>query len=227
MSVRPSGAAFCSFLVLAANLAAPAAAQPAAAAPARITFEEGAVVVDGVAAGGRLVLSGAATGREGFQRYLFRHEEVLTADATGTARLELDRPLPADSVWFAVDLASGELAVAAPEGTELREVPVPARALRQALDGLDEERRYLYVLVVRPTPAAAAEEAAAAWTGAIGDGAPSDGDGRQDGRVSALLAELEPLAAEGPPPPAALAPGFVLVAVDPLTLDFFAVTLAR
>jgi hypothetical protein len=36
-----------------------------------------------------------------------------------------------------------------------------------------------------------------------------------------------PLAPDGPPPPARLAPGFVLVAVDAMTLDFYAVTLAR
>lgn len=226
MSLRPAFAAFFSALALGAVVAAPAAGQPTATPP-RIAFEEHAVVVDGLAAGGRLVLSGAATGRDGYQRYLFRHEEVLTADATGAARLELERPLPAESVWFAVDLASGALAVAAPEGTDLREVAVPAGALRQALDGLDEERRYLYVLLVRAAAAAAAPEEPGAWTMAVGDGAPSDGDGREDGRVSALLADLSPLGDAGPPPPAQLAPGFVLVAVDAMTLDFYAVTLAR
>lgn len=201
-------------------------ADAAPAAPPRISFEERAVVVDGLAAGGRLALSGAATGREGYVPYLFRHDEVLTADATGTVRLELDRPVPEDSVWFAVDMADGQLAIAAPDGTELREVALPARALRQALDGLDDERRFLYVLVVRPAAASAAPEEAGAWTMAVGDGSESDGDGRQDGRVSALLVDLKPLG-EGPPPPEKLAPGLVLVAVDAMTLDFYAATLAR
>jgi hypothetical protein len=212
-------------LLLLAAAAAVLAAAPASAAP-RIAFEERAVVVDGLAADGRVALSGAATGRDGWVPFLYRHDEVLTADATGAVRFELDRPLPADSVWFAVDLADGALTVAAPEGTALREIAVPARALRAELDGLDDERRYLYVLVVRPASAAAAPEEAGAWTMSVGDGAESDGDGRQDGRLRALLAGLEPLGA-GPPPPERLAPGLVLVAVDATTLDFYAATLAR
>jgi hypothetical protein len=218
MTTRP----LASSLLLAAVIVLMAA--PASAAP-RIAFEERAVVVDGLAADGRMALSGAATGRDGYVRYLFRHDEVLTADATGVVRLELDRPVPEDSVWFAVDFADGALAVAAPEGTALREIAVPARALRAELDGLDDERRFLYVLVVRPASAAATPEEAGAWTMSIGDGAESDGDGRQDGRLRALLAGLEPLGT-GPAPPERLAPGLVLVAIDAMTLDFYAATLA-
>lgn len=215
-------------LPLAASLAllVLGAAGDATAAELHISFEERAVVVDGLAADGRLALSGAATGRDGYVPYLYRHDEVLTADAAGTVRLELDRPVPADSVWFAVDMADGVLAIAAPEGTELREVAMPARSLRQALDGLDEERRFLYVLLVRPAAAAAAPAEAGAWTMTVGDGGEGDGDGRQDGRVSALLAGLTPLA-EGPPPPEKLASGLVLVAVDAMSLHFYAATLAR
>jgi hypothetical protein len=130
-------------LPLAACLALLVGVGQAGAAELNISFEERAVVVDGLAADGRLALSGAATGRDGYVPNLYRHDEVLIADATGTVRLELDRPVPADSVWFAVDMADGALAIAAPEGTELREVALPARSLRQALDGLEEERRFL------------------------------------------------------------------------------------
>lgn len=205
-------------LTFTAVLATSAGAEPA------IAFEESAVVVDGLAVGGRVALSGAAIGRDGYVRFLFRQDEVLTADAVGSVRLELDRPLPAESVWFAIDLDGGELTVAAPDGAELREIAMPGRALRPELDGLDDDRRFLYVLLVRPAAAAPGE--AGAWTTTVGDGSESDGDGREDGRLSALLSGLAPLG-DSPPAPERLAPGLVFVAVDPMTLEFYAATLGR
>jgi hypothetical protein len=207
----------CSLIVLAA-LAGSADAEPPV-----LSFEERAVAVAGLSPDGDAVLVGVGHGVSGSMPYRESLAERVTADAAGAARLDLPRPLPMASVWVVVDLVSGEVALAAPAGNELREIPFPGRGLPASLRRLDDARPDLHVLWVRTqggAEGAGGGEAAGAWTGRVHDGSARDGDERQDRRVSARLELLEPIGAS-PPTPEELAAGDLLVGIDTETLEVY------
>lgn len=194
-------------------------ASPSAAAEAtvpEIAFEGEAVVVS-AAPGARVALFGVGRLSGTPLPAQVRFAELLDIDGLGAARYESAYGVPTWSVWAAVDLASGEVAVAAPAGGELRWREVPRRALRAELDGLDETRRFLELLLVRPESAPGASDGAA-WSRGFGDGGEGDDDGATDGKVRVAPWLLDPLG-DAPAAPSRFAPGDVLVAVDPDTLE--------
>jgi hypothetical protein len=199
-------------------LPATAGAQPV------LSFDEQVVVIEGLAPGGRAAVFGIGRGMEGFMPVRVEVWEMVDADGEGVARLDLQLPveLAAGSVWAAVDLSAGETALAAPEGVVLHEISFPVGGLPGGLTSLDDGRPSLGVLWVRPGTDPAAS---GAWGGRIEDGGPRDGDGAQNRRLRALLDRLEPLG-NGGPPPRRLAPGDVLVGIDPATLEIYTARLA-
>jgi hypothetical protein len=187
-----------------------------------ITFEEEALVVSGVSSDAAVAWIGVGRSQSAFTPQRLTLWQVVDADATGTARLELGRPVPAESAFVAVDLVAGEMAVAAPPDTPLREVDLPHQAVPASLRTLEDRRSGLAVLWARP----AADGTGAAWGGAVSDGSDLDGDGREDRGVEVLLDRLQPLGA-GPSPPETLTDGDVLVGVDLETLETYAVRFVR
>jgi hypothetical protein len=122
-----------------------------AATPPQISFEPEAVVAHGISPKGQAVWFSVA--REISRRstnVVPRHAVVADDDGDGTVRLELEQEVPLRSIWFVVDLATGETAVAVPEGFPLLEMELPGRAIPAALNRLDLERRMVYLLLVRP-----------------------------------------------------------------------------
>lgn len=206
-----------SFLVAfgAALAAPPTLAQPI------LSLEESAAVISGLAPGGEAAVIGVGSAHTGFQPVETAMWEVVTADAAGTARLEVLTGVPTYSVWAAIDLGTGELALAAPAGTALHEVPFPARALPATRRSLDDGRSGLYVLWARPV---SVDTDGGAWAGVVLDGSGRDGDGAQNRRLQVLLDQLEPLGASGLPP-AALAAGDAVVGIDPASLEIYAARL--
>ncbi len=188
----------------------------AAEAPV-VTFEDSTVVVAAGQPAGRFALLGVGRLAGGYLPAQVRLGDLVVADALGDARYESAYGVPQPSVWAAVDLATGEVTLAAPgqDGVRLREVP--PRALRQELDGLDDRRRFLEVLVVRPDSAPGAGDGGA-WLRAFGDGGDGDGDGATNGNLRVVPSLLEPLG-DAPAAPARFAPGDVVVAIDPDTLE--------
>lgn len=196
-----------------------------AAATPLLIFDGDVAVVEGVTPGGSVVLYGLTrewTGAATRVREVF--EQVVDDDGDGIASHTLDHPVPAVSLWTAVDLATGELEVAGPEGFASRELTFPPGAIQNGpsrrLDRLELTGRSQHIVLVRP----GAAEGAGAWLLRLGDGGDQDEDGANDGRMSFLLSQMTPLAA-GPAPPDELADGDVLAILDPETLDFTVVTL--
>jgi hypothetical protein len=187
-----------------------------------ITFEEEALVVAGASPNAAVAWIGVGRSHAGFTPQRLTLWQVVDADATGTARLELGRPVPAESAFVAVDLTAGEMVVAAPPGTPLREVDLPHQAVPAGLRTLEDRRSGLAVLWARP----AADGTGTAWGGAVSDGSDLDGDGREDRGVEVQLDRLQPLGAS-PAPPETLAEGDVLVGVDLETLETYAVRFVR
>lgn len=187
-----------------------------------VRFEERAVVVEGLTPDAEVVVLGVARGVAGFLPYHLTVVERRTADAAGAGRVELDLELTPSSVWAVVELAEGEVLLAAPPGGEVREVAFPGRGIRAALRRLEDERESLMVLWLRPRAAGGGDvvEPIGAWAGRVFDGSARDGDELEDRRLSVRLDLLEPLG-DSPPPPEEVAPGDVLVGIDTETLEIY------
>jgi hypothetical protein len=190
-------------------------ALPAGAAPFRVVLETDAVVASGVTPKGQVVLLGV-TREIGEDDYptVRRHLQVLVDDdGNGAVRYPVEGGIPLRSVWAVVDLTSGDHDEAAPEAFGLRRVNWRGRGLQRRSDGKDavEDRRTLLELL-------AARPGVGAWALRVGDGDPSDGDGRIDGRLEGVLDRLQPLAAS-PPPPAVFERDDLVLALDPAALE--------
>lgn len=188
--------------------AAPLAAQPA------ISFEPAAVVASGMTPGGQMAWFGVARESKDHAATIVRRETVATDDdRDGAVRLDLGREVPLVSIWVAVDLATGKVAVATPEGFPLRRIALPGAGAvpgGTGPDRLELNRGYLELLVVRP--------GSGVWGATVGDGGEADDDGAQDGRVSVALAHLR-AGGTSPAAPQSLGPGDLLVAIDPNEME--------
>jgi hypothetical protein len=192
-----------------------ALASPALAAEPTVSFEEQSVVVTGLPPGGEVSLFGISRGYDGLAGYELRHDALLTADGEGTVRYELDLPVSLQSVWSAVDLSTGEVGLGVPEDGVLR----LARS-QSAFDAerrtVTELRRFADIQWVRP----GAREVAGVWGARLGDGAAGDEDGLEDLSIRAPVSAFAPVrSGEESPVPDRLAPGDVVVVIDPQTLE--------
>jgi hypothetical protein len=191
-----------------------AGAQTAPPKP-EIAFEAEAVAAFGLTPGETVVWFGVERRVDpDFSTEVVRHAEVGTAGADGTARLALGREVAVRSLWVAVDLETGELAVAAPDGYRIARPERPATRLSvqdgDQADHFLDERPYLMGLVVRP--------GAGAWVFAGGDGGDRDEDGQSDGRLSFALDGFDPLPGSPAPPAKARAEDLWLV-IDPRRME--------
>jgi hypothetical protein len=206
-------------LVLPLLAARGASAQGNPATPAetglKLTFETNAVVATGVPPGGQVVWF--AVSREIAERTatLVRREEIATDDdKDGAVRFELDRPVPFQSIWVAVDLASGTAAMATPEGFPLRRVELPGRSTSRGggrPDWVEDDRGFVEILLVRP--------GRGAWGATVGDGGQADDDGAYDGRLMAPLDQMRGIGAAPPAAPEHFSPRDVVVVIDPNRME--------
>jgi hypothetical protein len=203
-------------LLLLPILPAQAQGNPGAAAKPepRLAFEAQAVVASGLTPNEKVAWFAIEHRIDtDFSRELVRRFDLTDVGADGTVRLALKQPPAPPSFWVAVDLKSGEYALAAPEGYRLRRPLKPSQlsaAAGDASDGIVDDRRYLIGLVVRP-----GEEA---WSFSGGDGGDQDADGRSDGRVRFDLDQLTPLSGS-PAPPKKVKGSDLWFIVDPLKME--------
>jgi hypothetical protein len=160
----------------------------AAATPPKVTFGDQDVSGSGFSPGGPVVwFASARVVSEDYYLTLARFRAVTTAAADGTASYDLGQPLPAASVWLAVDLTTGLYSLTTPSGTPPSLVNLPTlRAGSGTTSDLVEDRRQLIsAVLVRP--------GVGAWELAVGDGGPADEDGASDGHLQFSLARMNPL----------------------------------
>jgi hypothetical protein len=185
----------------------------AAAATPVVTFEPQAVVASGITPKGRAVWFSVAREISRQSATIVPHIEVATdEDGDGKVRLDLSAEVPVRSIWFAVDLETGEATVAFPEDYSPQEAELPAKAIPAALNRLDLERQLVYLVLVRP--------GAGAWKLRVGDGGASDEDGQPDGTLRAALARFEGLGPAPLPPPEHLSAKDLLLVIDPDRMEF-------
>ncbi len=187
-----------------------------------LTFEPAAVVASGVTPKGKVVWFSVAREIADFAATVVRRDQVVEdEDGDGKVRLEIGTPVPLQSVWLAVDLASGAFAVAVPEGSLAAELPLAARNRDRGGAGkpawVEVQRQYLELAVVRP--------GLGAWALTVGDGGGADEDGAADGSITAALARMRSLGSS-PAAPGLFSPRDVVAVVDPNRMQFYVETLA-
>jgi hypothetical protein len=180
----------------------------------QMTFEEGAVVAQGLTPGKSVVWFGVEHRIDaGFSGDIAQHYKVDTVAANGTSHLELAQPAAPRSFWVAVDLDSGRLAVAGPGGYRLEKPRSLARlgaGQGAKADEILDDHPYLMGLMVRPKEGA--------WAFGGGDGGPRDEDGKNDGHIRFALDRLDPLPGS-PAAPSKINGQDLWILVDPLTME--------
>jgi hypothetical protein len=189
--------------------------QPAGSQPPAITFQKSSVTMAGVTARGQVV--GFSVGREVAEddvATVVRRSQVLTDDdGDGKVQWDLGRDVPLRSIWVAVDLATGQVAAAAPEGYPLRQVDWRGLGIVRGdprSDRVEDARSFAEVLLVRP--------GVGAWRLTVGDGSDADDDGLPDGKLAAALDRMKPVDGTAEPP-SRFDPRDVLVLVDPNRME--------
>lgn len=199
--------------VIAAVLCALVCASSFAAPPASLTIALGdhSLTASPVTPGGQAVLAGVD--RES-ATFFFNdtHYTDAQAESGGTATFSIDRGITPRSVWIAVDVATGRVAIVTPAGSPYRPRPsaaksANARAASIAIDGTSVD-----LLLIRP--------GTGAWRLSAGDGAAMDADGLQNQTLTLAAADFEPLAGTAAAP-SELAPHDLLIGIDALRQEYF------
>jgi hypothetical protein len=190
------------------------AVTPLAGAPA-IAFDTTGVTVTGITPHAQVAVFAVWVETPKWQTERGRAAELIT-DTTGSGTIRWTRHVPAHSLWVAVDMSNGALAVAPAVNETYRPKAFPADGLNRDPDGhvagLALPNGSLELLVVRAGEGA--------WWGHFDQGGTLDADGVDDGELS-----LDPRRLQGVPTVTAPAPPFqpgdVVVLVDSYTSEFY------
>lgn len=184
-----------------------------------VFFEQSAVMVSGVSRGEKIAIFSVAREYGNYRSRIVRREAIETdADSDGVVRYALDGDVPLRSVWAVVDLATGRLRLAAPEGFAIKEVQFPGNGLRAGTPGqlnrLELQRGFVEVFFARP--------GVGAWSITAYDGSKVDADGELNGRFSMPIDRMVAIGQSGPTPDHVRGQDIVVV-FDTASLEVFAV----
>lgn len=188
-----------------------------AAAAVEIQFEVDKVLVSGLHAGNRIAL--LATTRQFddltmSQRNLW--QVITDSDSDGDAVYDFGKPIPEASIWAAVEIESGDTAIASPAAEELKIVAFPSGGLSNqsgssSTDLLTYPADTLLALWVRPG-------AGGSFLLSSADGGSQDFDGLQDAVSSVRAEDASPMTLSVSVP-TSFSTGDVLVVLDPTTFE--------
>jgi hypothetical protein len=175
----------------------------------RIEFGSNEVLATGITPGGSVAWFSVAREAAPFVAVMARREAIVTdSGGSGIVSFDVGKPVPECSIWVAVDLASGEFAVATPPSYPLREVALPPGAFRNAPNGklarVVQDSHLLDVFVARP--------GMGAWVATLTD--QEDQAAPTYGSVAVVLEHLQPVGATAAAPEQFSA-GDVVVVIDP------------
>ena len=198
------------------------AAEASAPPELLISFAEAEVLAAELTPGGDAVFW--SVGREplGYVQRVVRHQGVEVVDALGEARFTPETgAVLLKSVWAVAEVATGAVAIAAPPGFVLREIPFPGNGFAVGAPGRVNRLRHpkssLDLLMIRP--------GVGAWRLRAQDTGLADHDGEDDDQVMTDLDDLEPFDPAGPQPPERYARDDVIVVIDPHDLTYYATRL--
>ncbi|HXO21359.1 MAG TPA: hypothetical protein VOA87_15715 [Thermoanaerobaculia bacterium] len=183
------------FLAIGVNGAGTAQAPPPAPVLG-VTFQDQTAIAQGMTPGGSVVWFSVSNEVADYQSTIVRRQAVVAADATGQAIFQLDRSFVRQSIWVAVDLATGRYATASPFPSRfLPAISVlPPGALRSRASSLPDQLTdvadYTELLLVRP--------GSGAWGGTAGRGGVNDESSPEDSGLEVSLDRLAALTASTP-----------------------------
>lgn len=143
-------------------------------------------------------------GRAEVSGYSTDQGEESQVQATYFAELELGRPVPPLSLWWAMDATTGETLLGAPTGTAIW--PLSAESVKVESDRLEVTRERVMVLQARP--------GGGAWQLGLTDGGEADADGAVNGTVVALAADFDSVSPSSVGPAGSFRSGDRLLVVD-------------
>ncbi len=170
------------------GVAASVAAAPPANQDPQLSIAGNKVVVKNLPAGATVMLFGVSVEHIPFSSSTRRYDAVLTdTDHDGTIEwTPRTKPIPQFSVWFAIDVVTGNMGSVAPTGFTPVRFDFPPNGLKRATDGkivrMDLFTQNLEVIVVRPGEGA--------WTLSASDGGTGDADAVNDGHVQIALSTV-------------------------------------
>ena len=184
---------------------------PGMLAAQTLVVSDQAVTATGMTPGGTVVWLGMGRKVVEYEATFVRRRGSLLADAQGQAQIPLTEAVPSQSIWAAIDLASGAYATASPAGfTPLGLTLGPeAFELRGAglADRLADVADYAEVLLVRPGKGA--------WGKAVGHGGTDDEGQPGDAAFRLAFDKLEPLPGTTSPAPGKLSAKDLIFVLHP------------
>jgi hypothetical protein len=147
-----------------------------------------------------------------YRQTTFEHAELLTdSDGDGFVEFILEEARPV-GLWTAIDMSSGQIEIAAPNGRSVKQRTLPPAAIlhrsSNAPARVEGSGDYLTCWLVRP--------GSGAWTATVLDGTSDDADGLANERVTFPLAKMKKIGAS-PDAPTDFTRGDVLTIISPFT----------
>jgi hypothetical protein len=199
--------------------APPVEAQPIATAPTLAVGPQ-TIQVQGMTPGGTVVWFGMGLDIVEYSEMRSERQEEAVADAQGSATLAFPSAVPPQSVWVAVDLATGAFALGSPPAFTPGRFNLATGAIfsgtGSASDQLADPAGCVHVLLVRPGQGA--------WAGTIGRGGVNDLSSPTDASLRFEIQSLTPLAPGGAAAPARLGAQDLLFVARPRTMEIAAAT---
>ena len=159
-----------------------------------------AVMASGMTPGGTVVWLGLARKVVEYEAVFVRRHGIVQADALGNAQLPVTEAVPYQSIWLAIDLATGGYATASPAGFAPLSLPLGPEALEVrgsgVADRLADVADYAEVLLVRPGKGA--------WGKAVARGGADDEGNPGDAAFRLPFDELDPVPGTVDPAPGKL-----------------------
>ncbi|HXO19598.1 MAG TPA: hypothetical protein VOA87_06690 [Thermoanaerobaculia bacterium] len=161
-----------------------------------VTFQGQTAIAQGMTPGGSVVWFSVSKEVSDYEATIVPRQSVVPADATGQATFELSRSLVRQSIWIAVDLATGAYAWSSPFPARFTPasftLPAPGLTLQAGLapDKLIDLSDYSELLLVRP--------GIGAWSGTAGRGGVNDESSPDDPGLKVSLDRLAALTAATP-----------------------------
>ena len=182
-----------------------------AGAQPKVTFKPKSLVITNATPNGKIVVCGVGDSYPDGRELMSKQSAVLTADATGGIEVPITHPA-FRSIWLVVDMKADDYVIATPPGYQPKTMRLPVTAAPD-LESLTAFRPMAFVFVVHSP--------LGAWERAAGDGTESDDGARGDSQIKVFLRSFTPIG-DSPPAPAHLTPRDIVLAVDPLWMELFA-----
>jgi hypothetical protein len=194
-----------------------AAIAPALFAAMAVTVSDKALTIGGLSRGGSVaVLSVAREPAYYMAQVVSRCEMLVDTDGDGSIRYLPPRGVAFSSIWVVVELSSGAVVIAAPDGFRPLEMTQRGAGRGKAIEAIaatiDVGRDEVSILIVRP--------GSAAWSLTARDGSPEDRDNRANGRLRLDLSKLRGLTGTAGDPPHALQKGDVVAVLDAESMEY-------